>query len=185
MVRLKYDVTVQDYEALSVRAHQAPTMRGHWWRHLAAQLAVWVLVYASLAAWIRTVTEEAFASVGEIVVALGVVALIVTACVFLSYLIHPWRVRRLARKMIGSDPQESFLGPQELDADAGGVTLEGGGVRAHYEWSAIKRLAETATHLFLMTGRIHGIIVPKRELDPSALTALRELVSASIANRPQ
>jgi hypothetical protein len=58
-------------------------------------------------------------------------------------------------------------------------------VSTHYTWPAIKRMDETATHMFLMSGKVHGIIIPKRGIDASALAALREMVQASIRGRSQ
>lgn len=183
MVRLTYEVGVADYEGYSVRLVRGPTMRAYWWKHRASNLIAWPLLSAALL-FVLSLSDEQPMSVKHIGGIAGIVFMIGVATLPIDAVVYPWWVRRMARKMVGDDPEEFFLGPQKLDAGSDGLTLVGGGVKTHYSWPAIKRLDETASHIFLMTGRVHGIIVPKRGLDAEALNSLRDTVRASIVTEP-
>ncbi len=177
MTRLTYVVGVEDYAAFSERMVAGPQMRAKQWKQLALGALIWPLV--TVAFFLVLDTDRPIDV--RVLVGVAVLAFLIGGLLMLvSFLIYPSRVRRMARAMLGSEPTESFLGTQELSIDAAGLTLEGGGVVSHYSWPAIKRLDETNGHLFIMTGRIHGIIVPKRDLDPQNLAELKRRVRDAI-----
>lgn len=173
MVHLNYDVAVADYEAFNLNIVCGPGVRRQWWQQLAFSLIVWPALAGAYVAWDG-------GTPAEIARTAGLIFVLVLLFVGGAFAMYPRRVRKLLRRMLGSEPRETFLGPQRLEVGPDGVALEGGGVKAHYAWSAIDGLDETAEHLFLMTGKVHGIIIPKRALDASDLARLSACVRASI-----
>ena len=146
MIRLSYDINVDDYLAYNVRLVCGPTMRPFWSRYVMANLVAWPLVTAVLLFLLNPAADDAMGP-RDIAVSAGIVFLILLVLLPISAFLYPRQVRRMTRKLVGSEPDEFFLGAQQLVADADGVTVEGGGVIARYGWRSIKRLTRpAATH---------------------------------------
>ena len=180
MMRLTYAVGVEDYAAFSERMVAGPQMRSALWKQLALGALLWPLLVVAFFLVAGMWSDEP-ARV-RVVVSVATIALLLgTLLMLVSALVYPSRVRKMARAMLGREPSESFLGRQELTVDAEGLTLEGGGVVSRYSWPAIRRLDETKDHLFIMTGRVHGLIIPKHGVEAEGLAALKSQVQAAIA----
>ncbi|CAN0295892.1 unnamed protein product, partial [Ectocarpus fasciculatus] len=58
----------------------------------------------------------------------------------------------------------SFLGAQSFDFDDDGVHLSCEHCEGFTRWAGVLALRETTTHFFVMTDRIGGYMIPKRDV---------------------
>lgn len=185
MIRLKYEVTPEDFQAFNLHIAYRPRLRAQRRRQ-----AVAILVLFPLAV---VIIGQMFPRAGggpDLIwyilaqLAFGIVA--AAAMILLSHMAYRRRLRGVVRTMLGRNPRESFLGKQQLEAGPEGVTVESAHLRATYRWPAVVGAEETEAHLFIMLGEVYGIIVPKHGQDAAVLAALRSTVAASArASEPQ
>lgn len=185
MIRLEYDVTLEDFQAFNLQVAYRPRLRAQRRRQAIAILILFplaVVIIGQMFPRAKGGPDPVWYILAEL--AFGIVA--AAALVLLSHLAYRRRLRSVVRTMLGRNPRESFLGPQQLELEPEGVTVENAHLRATYRWPAVVGAEETEAHLFIMLGEVYGIIVPKRGQDAAALAALRSTVAASArASEPQ
>lgn len=183
MIRLEYDVTPTDFEAFNLQVAYRPRLKAQRRRQAITLLILFPLAVVAVGQMFpraRGGPDLIWHVAAQL--AFGLVA--AAAMILFSHLLYRWRLRAQVRRMLGRNPRESFLGPQQLELGPEGVTIDGAHLRATYRWPAVVGVEETDAHLFIMLGEVYGIIIPRRGQDEAALAALRATVAAS-ARAPQ
>ena len=88
------------------------------------------------------------------------------------------RCRRLLKERVGIEPTDRDL-TERVRCIFGqdGYTAESPGYTHHVPWAGIKSLRETPDLLLVMTGVWFGYLIPKRDVAPEDLIAIRALAA--------
>ena len=97
-------------------------------------------------------------------------------------LVRPWRLRRRLRRVLlerpGVDPQDPLLGePATMTLGSDGFVSVATASTVQLQWPAIKGLAELRDQFLLRTGELTGYVIPKRDLDPNQMDAVRAIIA--------
>ena len=71
------------------------------------------------------------------------------------------RVEKALRKMLAEGSNKQLLGEHELELTETGLVERTGYAETTYRWQAVERLGLTPDYIFIFTGAISGIIVPR------------------------
>lgn len=181
MLQFSYDVTVDDFEMLQVHVGWGDRIRKTWLKRAVLSLALWPALGALYLGIVGA--PESGVEVRTIIDIFAVLLVVTGLWLGVTYALHPRRIRRAVRLLLGSRPDEIFLGRQRLELNADGLVIEGIHSLSRYSWSAIQRVDETSNHVFIRVGEIIGIIIPKRGVDPNELVALKAFVVGKIKGR--
>lgn len=175
-MQIEVDITLADYHAFvsEMRGASQALMRGRKrWTQLLPMAAFGVVVGLLWTAFSRTSdTGMNWGSFG-----LGA----------LSMLILLVLVQRDLWRNIAPLEDGSILGSHTFDFDEDGLRQCCEHCESVMRWAGVHELRETETHFFVMTDRIAGYVIPKRDLGgDEACEILRVLVTAQIegARRP-
>ena len=87
---------------------------------------------------------------------------------------------RLERRP-GVDPRDPLLSePCRCAFDAQGFRAETPSLSVGATWALVKSFEETADHMFVLIGTFQGFIVPKRDVPPATVLAVRDLARAHV-----
>ncbi len=87
----------------------------------------------------------------------GLIALVI----FLYHrLLRPWLIRFFSRNVM----DRAALGPTQIRFTDNQIEIQNEASTNRVPWHAVHNLGETSSHVFLITGPMQAIIIPKRDL---------------------
>lgn len=155
MGRLEYTLTNDDYIAFNRYAATHNPVIVAQSRRIRATGTLAVVVLAGVAFWL--VSHEVLATVALTAAAAGVM-----------WFIWPSTQRRAINAQLSKLAKAGDLGrlgPTVLTWDDDGLTESATASRAVVGWERVRRVEETAGHLFVFAGELEALIVPKRAGD--------------------
>jgi hypothetical protein len=93
------------------------------------------------------------------------------------------RVRKRMREFLNESPKEHWEGVQRVSATDDGIHISSKSGSGTIAWSLLERVDETESHLFLCTGGVNGVVVPRTRLESGDLAAFTKACRARAAER--
>ena len=188
-------VTLEDHVAFDRHMTRSPAFRRRLGRFAFAScvvapfvaFAVVLIVKAALAGSDCDL-DEAMGSAGRLRMFLQAVAGVVIVEALASGVILAFRgriyeatARAKLQRRPGIDPRDPMLGePGRCTFDARGFHSETPSLSIGATWALVKGFEETADHIFVLIGTFQGFIVPKRDLPPATVLAVRDVARAHL-----
>lgn len=177
-MRVSFELTRDDYAALSFARSPSPMLSKTRWLVLAALCGA-VLVLMGLLSWLTGGLEwlDETPLLRPLLYAAGVCLGALVALALLLRALRAW-VRRLPRE------DGATLGPHELSLDEAGLRVTGRSGHSFVAWPAIVEIRETGDHLFLYVDRMMAYVVPKRAFaSPAECASFAEFARARAGRR--
>lgn len=168
MDRLEYSLTNDDYLAFNRYAATHHTTIGAYARRVRVNGTVAAGLLALIVFWL--VSQDPFLTAITTILAAGVM-----------WMLWPWAQRRAIDSQLNKLAKTGDLGrlgDTVLTWDDSGLTESAAASQAIVGWERVRRVEETASHVFIFLGELEALIVPKR-----AGAGVAELVRAAQARR--
>jgi len=147
---VKVRLTAEDYYVF--RTSLLREMRASW-RYRILRWLLFFLFAGAIAA-----TAQFFVTVSRVPAWLAVLA-----CAYPAALVYDAIAKLVAWPLERTqfDPRGMSLTDRTIRANLEGIYVTGGWGEAHYLWTAVLRVKETASHIFVLTDVMTGVVVPK------------------------